>query len=129
MLISFPKFLVFFILYSLFCTVSLSTRLKKKIDSDVLTNDIQKSQSEDSYFRIRLKKLAVSEANKKKFYEFLTKSQSDLYTNFLIKSQTVDSLANIRKISLLNFQNIQVKIQNLTKNLITKFNSLLGTLL
>lgn len=93
------------IFYILFCFillnvyVSSATLLKRK-----------NLNNEENLLRIPLKKQEMSEAHKKKFYDFISESQNEMYTNFLLKNQKMDESGNIKKISLLNFQNIQVII-------------------
>lgn len=105
-----------FILFSLFLFV-LANSLKLPVQKDptliasFLSNDEDDKDTIDTTqtFKIPLKKLEMSKDHKKKFYDFVYQSQTELYTNFLVKSEKTDETSSsIRKISLLNFQNIQV---------------------
>lgn len=97
---------LFFLLIFSFSASSLSLfKRKKKIHVAQ-----EKQSSSENFFKIPLKKLEMSEAHKKKFYDFISESQNEMYTNFLLKTQKMDNGGDIKKISLLNFQNIQVKI-------------------
>lgn len=78
----------------------------KKRKKNKIVHEVQ--SSEEEIFKIPLKKLEMSEAHKKKFYDFISQSQNEMYTNFLLKTQKMDNAGDIKKISLLNFQNIQV---------------------
>jgi len=107
---SLSKPLFFLLLCSFFFNgcYSLRKTINKKLANPVVLPQTDQ-ENQEKYFTIPLKKLEISDAHKKKFYDFISESQSDLYTNFLIKSTQIDSFANIKKISLINFQNIQVK--------------------
>ena len=105
---SFNKFYFFLLLCAFLLNICESHRIF--LQKEINTNEKKNDQIPETFFKISLKKVETSEANKKKFYDFISESQSELYTNFLIKSQKTENSSTMKKISLLNFQNIQVEI-------------------
>ena len=106
--LSLSKLFFFFLLCSLLLNLSNAYRnlIKHEIKSNA-KNAIT-DETQDKFFKIPLRKMEASEENKKKFYDFISQSQSELYTNFLSKTQKGDEIFDIKKVSLINFQNIQV---------------------
>ena len=90
--------------------------IKHEIKSNA-KNEIA-DETQDTFFKIPLRKMEASEENKRKFYDFISESQSELYTNFLSKNQKSDVVFDIKKVSLINFQNIQVNFYKITQEIL-----------
>lgn len=104
------KYLIFLFLFCLFFNACYSSQNLFKQEARSKMKIFLEEKEEENFLKIPLKKLEMSDAHKKKFYDFISESQSDLYTNFLVKSKAKNDKKTMKKISLINFQNIQVNL-------------------